>query len=104
MSEPTMPEITKEWLEEQWAAYAQKHTSAPCLRCRVEQRARTTTYPALIQWALEALVAMERIKALGETLQDLVDLQNGPPLPKYAAYWEAVMERAKALLKEVPND
>jgi hypothetical protein len=31
-------------------------------------------------------------------LRWLVDLQNGPPLPKYAADWQRTMDRARAIL------
>jgi transcriptional regulator with XRE-family HTH domain len=40
----------------------------------------------------------ERIQALETVLGDLLDLQNGPPLLKYEADWNAVMQRAEALL------
>ena len=79
-----MAEITREWLEAELAAYAQKHTSAPCLRCRVEQKARTTSYPAMLQWAREALDVMDDLKASRDMaldrannhLGDLSDLQE----------------------------
>ena len=40
------------------------------------------------------------IQALRDALQGLVDVQNGPPLWKYKAEWEAAMTKAERLLKE----
>ncbi len=47
--------------------------------------------------ASERLLA-ERIKALEEVLQELYDVQNGPPMPKYTEDWKAVMAKTRALL------
>jgi hypothetical protein len=37
---------------------------------------------------------------LREALSDLMDWQNGPPLPTYTKGWTAAMERAEALLTQ----
>lgn len=40
----------------------------------------------------------ERVRVLQEALEDLADLQNGPPLVRDTDEWEAVMARVWALL------
>ena len=47
------------------------------------------------------------IKLLAETagcLQDLVDLQNGPPLLQHKQEWELTMKMAKEIIAEVKNE
>lgn len=39
------------------------------------------------------------ITELKESLSDLMDVQNGPPLYKYQTDWNAAMTRAKAALE-----
>lgn len=38
---------------------------------------------------------------LAETLRDLHDHQNGPPLSKYEKEWRATMDKAISLLKRI---
>lgn len=42
------------------------------------------------------------IDKLRDILQQLYDLQNGPPLEKYRDKWAATMARTRSVLKEVP--
>ena len=47
------------------------------------------------------------IKLLAETagcLQDLVDLQNGPPLLQHKQEWELTMKMAEEIIAEVKNE
>ena len=46
----------------------------------------------------EALNNAERITSLESALSDLMDVQNGCPLPKYEAEYNAAMDRASKLL------
>lgn len=41
---------------------------------------------------------------LRDALESLVDLQNGPPLPKYADEWELAMRTARRLLGRDTED
>lgn len=41
-----------------------------------------------------------RVSELESALQSLVDLQNGPPLAKYAREWRAAMSVARKLLSK----
>jgi len=43
--------------------------------------------------------AADRIEALQEALQSLLDVQNGPPLIKYADEWGSAVEAARAALE-----
>ena len=45
----------------------------------------------------EALALAARLR---DALQDLVDWQTGPPLPKYAAGWGVAMKQAVSILGE----
>lgn len=42
--------------------------------------------------------AADRIEALEEALQSLLDVQNGPPLLKYEDDWQSAMDAARAAL------
>ena len=47
------------------------------------------------------------VKLLAETagcLQDLVDLQNGPPLLHHKQEWELTMKMAEEIIAEVKNE
>lgn len=51
---------------------------------------------------LRRLAAVEAQRdALLEALQALYDEQNGPPLIRHQAAWEAAMEKARAAIKAV---
>lgn len=41
------------------------------------------------------------IHRLREALEDLADIQNGPPLPTWAKHWQAAMDEARAALAAV---
>jgi hypothetical protein len=43
--------------------------------------------------------AADRIEALEKALQSLLDVQNGPPLIKYADEWGSAVEAARAALE-----
>lgn len=49
-------------------------------------------FPALVEW----------VEAMREALQDLVDHQNGCPLPKYEEGWNRAMHLAALALADKP--
>ena len=88
-------------------------TQAPCKRCG--KMVTTAVHSLLGLDELKAQLAdeldafadgLEALKAIAEKQQaqllealiDLVDVQNGPPLPKYAEEWEKAMKVARALI------
>ena len=53
-------------------------------------------YPG--ELCLCCVAADRKIKALIDALEELRDVQNGPPLVKYAEQWQAAFDKANALL------
>ena len=62
------------------------------------QRALAVLEKDFFMKAPAIIAALREGERLREALQDLVDLQNGPPLPKYKLDWERVMDHAGELL------
>lgn len=59
----------------------------------------------LLHWLLDRHKAdQEEIERLREALQALLDEQNGPPLIRNAASWQAACDAARAALKETEHD
>ena len=62
------------------------------------QRALAALEQNFFMKAPAIIAALREGEQVREALQDLVDLQNGPPLPKYKLDWERVMNHAGELL------
>lgn len=56
------------------------------------------THGRIEGWTARDALAQQEQAQLVAVLSDLVDLQNGPPLPKYAEEWHRAMDNAAAII------
>lgn len=81
--------------------YADDITTQELVRLRVENERLREQERKMTNHALER---MEEIERLREALQDLMAVQNGPPLATYTDAWNAAMKKADAALQQKESE